>query len=89
VTRINFTILPSKGITALLIPHSINRLIKVIQAADPKARLIAIDGDEIEQHFDGSKKLPNDTKVVQEIVSRYLHGLELSKKNTLNGMLIL
>jgi hypothetical protein len=81
--------LPSKGITALSIPHSMNRLIKVIQEADLKARHIATNGDGIEQQFNGSKKLPNDLKVVQEIASRYLHGLELTKKNTLNGMLIL
>jgi hypothetical protein len=43
----------------------------------------------IERQLDGSKKLPNDPKVVQEIANLYLLGLKLTKKNTLNGMLIL
>jgi hypothetical protein len=38
-TRINFTMLPSKGIKAISILHSMNRLIKDIQATDPKAHL--------------------------------------------------
>ena len=89
LTRINFTILPSKGITAISIPHSMNRLIQVIQTVDPKARLISVDSKGIERQFDGSKKLPKDPKVVQEIAGRYLNGLELTKKNALVGMMIL
>jgi hypothetical protein len=39
LTLINFMILPSKGITTISIPHSMNRLIQVIQTVDPKACL--------------------------------------------------
>ena len=88
LTWINFIILPSKGITAISIPHSMNRLIKIIQAADPKSRLISVDSKGIKRQFNGSKKLPNDPKIVREITNRYLHGLELTKKNTLNGMFL-
>jgi hypothetical protein len=66
-----------------------NRLIQVIQTVNPKAQLISVDSEGIEQQFDGSKKLPNDPKVVQEIAGRYLNGLELTKKNALVRMMIL
>jgi hypothetical protein len=56
---------------------------------DAKACLISVDSEGIEQQFDGSKKLPNDPKIVQEIASQYLNGLELTKTNALVGMMIL
>ena len=67
-----------------------NRLSNVVQTADPNAHLvISVDSKGIKGQFDGGKKLPNDPKIVQEIAGWYFHGLELTKKNVLLGMMIL
>ena len=87
VTRVNFTILPTKGTTKLSITNSMHRMIAAIKTGDPTAKMIATDEKGNKWHFEGKAKLPNDPAITQAISSRYIQGLRMTKRNTLIGMI--
>ena len=86
ITRINFKVVPQKITKALSVLYNTITIMAAIQAADPLARMIAVDHEGNEKTFYGAKTVPPENKETQDFIKQFIEEPRITNRNELVGL---